>query len=588
MKPDRTNRRTHIAEASETMTEDDHGSARAGQQSPAAGVDAPRRGPVIRTSDFVTPQRAPAEPPQAAAAENPVSERLRRLARDPSDYRRPDPAEARPAETEPARAPLPAAAARAEPEPAPAPPRPDAARAPLRVAVTEIPPIRSAPAAAQLEPPIIDAAMVLRAGWTHRLVILVLVVLMAGLGGAASTLLPRKYTATTTLYFDPQQVSLDGQQGQGLSQEVVLARIDSQSQILISRRVLAAVARELKLETDREFGGPPVTVTAKLGKAVTVQREDNTYVVNLAVKSKDADKSANIANTIVKAFTTEQQTAAAGDYDSNSTTLDGRLQELEAQLRQAEQAAADFRTRNNLETAATADPDQAKRTAALEELLLAAQSKTIAAKARFDAVSRFEVADLVSGNAPAEGSSAASSTTLAQLQQQYGTASATVSNLATKLGARHPQLVAARATLDSVSAAIRGEIARMTTAAEADYERARAEEEAVAKELSVQRALDNNQSGPLIEYRELKRKADAAREIYETVLKHSRQTSEEQRLVKSNVRVISPAEPPLQADGPPRSILLVACAFGGLIAGLMLGLLYAVVRLFISRARAAA
>lgn len=567
MTPEKTNRRATIAETGYAMTEDDHGSARPGQPSLTAGVDAPRRGPVIRTSDFVTQPRPVPETTVAAAADGPVSERLRRLARDPSDYHRPQP--------EP------------EPQAEPAPSRPEPGKAPLRVAVTEIPPIQTvqpAPSAA-VGQPIIDAAMVLGAGWAHRWVILALVVLMALLGGAASTLLPRKYTATTTLYFDPQQVSLDGQQAASPSQEVVLARIDSQSQILISRRVLAAVANELNLGSDREFGGPPVTVTAKLGKAVTVQREDNTYVVNLAVKSKDAEKSANIANTIVKAFTTEQQNAAAGDYDTNTTTLDGRLQELEAQLRQAEQAAADFRARNNLEPAATTDPDQAKRTAALEELLLAAQSKTISAKARFDAVSRFQVADLVAGNAPSDGA-ASSSTTLAQLQQQYGTAAANVSNLETKLGTRHPQLVAARATLDSVSAAIRGEITRMTTAAEADYERARAEEEAVAKELSVQRALDTNKSGPLIEYRELKRKADAAREIYETVLKHSRQTSEEQRLVKSNVRVISPAEPPLQADGPSRSILLVACAFGGILAGLMLGLLYAIIRLFISRARA--
>ena len=43
MKPDRTNRLAKAAEASDAMTDDDHGSARPGQQSPAAGVDAPRR-----------------------------------------------------------------------------------------------------------------------------------------------------------------------------------------------------------------------------------------------------------------------------------------------------------------------------------------------------------------------------------------------------------------------------------------------------------------------------------------------------------------------------------------------------------------
>jgi uncharacterized protein involved in exopolysaccharide biosynthesis len=555
------------------MTEEDQGSVRKGQHGQTAGVDTPRRGPVIRTSDFVTAPRAVR--PQAPDPQDhgPVSERLARLARDPRDAW---PHEGETVERQPERTHAPEPPARAAPD------FEQRVAAPSEAATVAQPRI-PAP-----EQPIIDAGMILAAAWRHRLVILVLVVLLAALGGFASTMLPRKFSATATLYFEPRQVRIDDPSPPPLQQEAVLAMIDSQSQILVSRRVLAAAARDLALAKDPEFGGVPAAMSARLSKAVTVEREDNTYVVNLTVKSSDADKSAAIANGIVKAFTTEQEQAAAGDYDSTSTALDTRLSDLAAQLKQAEQAAADFRVQNNIESAATEDPDQAKRTASLEELLLTAQSRTIAAKARYDAVSKFQVADLVAGAAPAEGVATTSSNTLTQLQQQYGNAAATVSNLETKLGSRHPQLVAARATLSSVSDAIRGEIGRMTTAAQADYERARAEEDAVARELSVQKALDNNKSGPLIEYRELRRKADAARQIYETVLKRSRQSSEEQRLVKSNVRVISPAEPAIQADGPSRSILLVACTFGGLIAGLMLGLLYAVIRLFISRVRASA
>lgn len=560
MKMDRINRRSKIAETHDAITEGDYGSVPQRPFRHTEGGGSPRRGPVIRTSDFVAEPNPVRDNAPADDRFHGVSERLARLAATKAS------ADAgRPAYGEPERE---------------------------RGVEASVPPRREHPASAsaagaQVDTPIIDAAMVIKAAWLNRWLILLTICVMGGLGGALSTLLPRQYTATTTLYFEPQENNLDTQQSAGLSQEMVLARIDSQAQILVSRRVLTAVAKDLGLETDPEFGGPPITTTANLADAITVQRQDNTYVVNLAVKSKDPQKAAVIANAAVKAFTTEQETAATGDYDSTASALDGRLEELAAQLKQAEQAVADFKAQNNIDTPAPTDPDQVKRTASLEELLLVAQSKTIAAKALYDAVSRYQVADLVTGGTPAEGIGNSSSA-LAQLQDQYAAAAANVSNLETKLGARHPQLIAARATLSSVQAAITGEVGRMTKAAQADYERAKAEEDSVAKSLSVQRALDNNKSGPLIDYRELRRKADAARDIYEAVLKRSRLSSQEQLLAKNNIRVISAAEAPIKPDGPRRAVLLAACTFGGLIGGFVLGLLVVVIRLFTNRVRSTA
>lgn len=594
------------------MTEDDHGSAREGQHGLTPGVAAPRRGPVIRTSDFVTPAKKPApEPAKPGPADTLTPQQ--RFAQEWLRRERQDRDTAKPAP------PTPTVPVRSAPEPATLERRvarrqeslEDVSERLARLApasqatAPSNPPKRadepglrtlsahrreeaalSSPVDQPTEPmsgaPFLDAAMVLQASWTHRKMVLVLVLGMAVLGGLAFPFLPRKYTASTTLYFDPQQVTLgDGAQAPPVSQEAVMALIDSQSQILVSRRVLSRVAADLKLEGDREFGGAPGATSAKLAAAVAVEREANTYVVNLAVKSKDPEKSAAIANGIVTAFTMEQETVANGAYDKANTTLGSRLEQLADDLRTAETAAADFKARNNIDGAVATDPASGKRTGGLETLLLTAQSRTIAAKARYDAIAKFKVADLASGTTPADGTS----TAIAQLQQQYATASSTVSSLETKLGARHPQLVAARATLSGVSDQIRQEVTRLITSAEAEYERAQKEENAVAKELTVQKALDNNLSGKLIEFRELQRKADAARDIYQTVLKRTRQSGEEQRLLQSNVRVISPAEAPLQADGPGRSVLLLGCVFGGLVVGLMLGVFYAVLRLLLARNR---
>lgn len=145
-----------------------------------------------------------------------------------------------------------------------------------------------------------------------------------------------------------------------------------------------------------------------------------------------------------------------------------------------------------------------------------------------------------------------------------------------QMGTRHPRLQAARSSLQSISVEIRGELQRLATSARGEYEQAKAAEDSIAKELAVQKALHASSSDKQVELNELQRKATAARDIYETVLKRSSQTSEEQNLNQSNIRVISPAEPPVKADGPGKKILLVAGIIGGFLAGFVVGAGFAI------------
>ena len=75
---------------------------------------------------------------------------------------------------------------------------------------------------------------------------------------------------------------------------------------------------------------------------------------------------------------------------------------------------------------------------------------------------------------------------------------------------------------------------------------------------------------------ELQRKATAARELYESVLKRSGETSEEQNLSQSNIRIVSPAEVPVKADGPSKKVIMIAGLIGGLLAGFAVGAGFAI------------
>jgi uncharacterized protein involved in exopolysaccharide biosynthesis len=439
-------------------------------------------------------------------------------------------------------------------------------------------PVTAAPAAAPVyiqttEPsgPLLDIRSVIQAVWRWRLIVLGLSALGAVAGGVVLPMSTQKFTAGTTLYFDPRQVGLSdpSSQSSGPSPEMISAMIDSQVQILTSGNVMRRVADAMKLDQDPEFtGGRPdsAAVISALQKAVLIARQSGTYVVSMTATTKDPEKSARLANQVVASFLQEEDSASSGLYQDTSTTLDSRLTDLRQKVQEAEQAVETYRADNDM--ASTQNgliSDQ--RLASLNTLLVTAQDKTIQAKTRADAVANLRFEDIVGGDPQSGGVS----TALASLRQQYSTQAAIVGSLESQMGTRHPRLQAARSSLKSVSDEIRGELQRLASTAQGEYDQAKKAEDAISKELAVQKALQVNTSDKQVELNELQRKATAARDIYETVLKRSSQTSEEQSLSRSNIRVISQAEPPLKANGPGRKVLLIAGIIGGFLAGFLAG-----------------
>ncbi|QFY61968.1 sugar transporter [Rhizobium grahamii] len=430
--------------------------------------------------------------------------------------------------------------------------------------------------------PLLDLRSAVDAIWRRRLVVLAAAVAGALLGAVVLPMSPEKFTANTKLFFDPRPAGLGDPSAQSSvpSPEMVSGIIDSQMQILLSGNVLRRVADAMNLDADPEFNAgraDGAAVIGTLAKALVIDRPAGSYVVSLTATTKGAEKSAKLANQVVASFLQEETNANNGAYENTSATLDARLNDLRKQVQDAEQAVETYRADNDM--AATQNgliSDQ--RLASLNNLLVTAQDKTIQAKAKADAAANLRFEDVVSDNQQAN----AASTALASLRQQYSTQAAIVGSLQSQMGSRHPRLQAARSSLQSIADEIRGELQRLASSARAEYEQAKKAEDAISKELTVQKALQVNTSDKQVELNELQRKAAAARDIYEIVQKRSSQTSEERNLSQTNLRVISPAEIPLKANGPGKKILLIAGVIGGLLAGFLAGAGFAIVASLVS------
>lgn len=503
------------------------------------------RSPALRPSDFVaarpTPEPEPVATPVPAKAGTDKAAHTSASQAEPADARHRDPA--------PAAVPTPA-------------------------------PVESTPAVVVTphNGPLLDVGSAVAAIWNRRLIVLALALAGAVGGGLFVPTLPQKFTAAASLYFDPRQIGTadtSSSSSSGPSPEMMSALVDSQTQILTSGNVLRRVAEALNLYQDPEFtGGRPdgAAVISALQKAVVITRQTTTYVVLLAVTTRDPQKSAKLANQVVKSFLQEENSASTGLYENTTSALDGRLNDLRQKVQDAEQAVENYRADNDMaSTQQGLISDQ--RLTSLNALLVSAQDRTIQAKARADAASTLSFEQVVASNQQDQN---ATSTALTSLRQQYATQAALIGNLQSQLGARHPRLQAARSSMQSIAGEIRSELERIATSARAQYEQTKRAEDAISKELSVQKALQVTTSDRQVGLNELERKAAAARDIYASLLKRSDQTNEEQNLTRSNMRVISEAEAPVKADGPSKKMLLVAGVIGGLLAGFAVGAGFAI------------
>lgn len=427
------------------------------------------------------------------------------------------------------------------------------------------------------EPPLLDTRSFIRAAYEGRFLILGLVLVCMVLAAGATTLLPKKYTASASLYFDPTRFQLkwDGQSANQVLPQTMTSLVNSQIEILTSNALMQQVVKNLSLSSGEAKGGtdPVLLAAIQLRDAVTVQRTGDSFLISVGATTRDPQQSAKIANEVVDTFYKYEGDIASDQYKNVTTTLDRRLDDLRQKAFSAEKAVQDYRAKNDL-VASKGILISDDRLTALNSALVDAQQKTIEARAKVDAASRLSLQDAVAGTSNTE----VASETLLQLRNQYATQAAQLSSLQSQLGARHPSIAAAEASLAGIRTEMGQELKRIVSSAQTELSQAQRAQDEMAKELTAQKALKLSNSPNQAALDNLELQAETARNIYEAMLTRTREANEEYNSLQSNIRVISRAEPPIFADGPSRTMLFVGGAFGGAVLGFFLGLFIALVR----------
>jgi uncharacterized protein involved in exopolysaccharide biosynthesis len=445
--------------------------------------------------------------------------------------------------------------------------------------------------------PLIDPSRVLAGVMNSKRLIAGAAIVGALLGAYVAISTPKKFASTAEILVDPRQLQIvdQGLTGDNLSTEAALAIVENQVRLLVSGNALDKVADRLHLADDPEFNGQlgaggigavisdlrallsrrgggnavdvkHVLAVDNLARSLDVERIGKTFIINVTATTTDADKSALIANTVIKVFVETAADIQSGQAGRATKELTSRLDELRSGVEAAERKVEEFKADNDIVDA------QGKlisddRILKLNDQLSVARAHVAELKAKAASTRSVDVSSVLGGYLPEQVSSAA----MTELRAQYAALKQQSDSLATRLGPRHPQRVAIEAQLAGARAQIEAELKRIVTSVQVDLKRAEQLQQDLAGQLAELKVQQGTLNKDMITLNELQREAAAKRSVYEAYLLRARQTGEQKDISTANISVISTAYPPLRPEGPSRSLITLAGAFLGLLFGIGIG-----------------
>ena len=419
--------------------------------------------------------------------------------------------------------------------------------------------------------------------WRRKTLIIASALIAAAAAVIAGKSLTPKYIAVAELYIDPRELQLVDRELTPRAQDVsgLSMVVESQARLITSNSVLFKAIQDTNLDKDPEFGGeskgaltslldlfglelrftaaPKVDHTIALDaliRHITIRKTERSFVVDVEVWSHDPAKAAMLANAIANAYLAESKSSQVTAARRATSDLSGRLKELQQRLRNAENTLAVYKAQNNfVGTQDTLLSDQ--QLSASNQRLAAAHALTLDAQAKYDQIE----ASRRSATDPGATAEALQSPTIANLRAQYAEAKKKHAELAAELGPLHPAIKQAEKQVEDMRRTINEEVDRFAQSAKNDLTRARDYEASINKALEAQKKQSVQLSQASVRLRELERDVEASRDVYQSFLKRSRETEEQESLNTSAARIIGEATVPQRRTFPPAMSILAILGF---------------------------
>ena len=404
---------------------------------------------------------------------------------------------------------------------------------------------------------------ILKARWWVALLLLLLTV---GTTLGVSSVLPRQYTATASIVIDVKPDPIAGQFAGMLAPSYMATQVD----IIQSERVARRVVRNLRLadnpqvradwlETTGGTGDIEAWIAGRFSANMDVKPSRESNVISVSYRAPDPGFAAALANAFVQAYIDTALELRVDPAKQYSTFFDQRAKEAREALEKAQARVSAFQKEKGIiATDERLDIENARLSELSSQLVmiqtLSSESGSRQAQARGESADRMQEV-LNSG-------------VISSLKADLSRNEARLQELNSRLGDNHPQVVEAKANINSLRSRLDAETKKVTGGIGVTASINRQREAELRAALDSQRGKVLRMKAVRDEGAVLSREMEHAQRSYETVLTRLNQTSLESQATQGNIFVLGQAAPPSGPSSPKVALNTVMSAVVGLLLGI--------------------
>ncbi len=384
-----------------------------------------------------------------------------------------------------------------------------------------------------------------------------------------SLILPKNFTGTVTLVVDSK--SKDPVSGVLYPSQLLPGYLATQVDIIKSQNVALKVVDGLKLAENAQIRQEYKDATDGQGdirhwladlllKKLDVQPSRESSVITVAFEGADPKFAAIVANAFAQSYIHTNLELKVEPARQSTAWYESQVKQLRESLEKAQSKLSDYQRLKGLVASEERIDVETARLAELSSQLVAAQSQTFDTESK-QSQSQNSLAE-VEQNPLIQG-----------LKRDVASAESKLSELGQKVGKNHPQYQRAQAELDTLKSKLDGEmkVAKKTVGTSATV--------AKGREADIRGALGAQKSKVLAlkqqrdEAALLIRDVENAQHLYDNALQRFGQTSLEAQNNQTDVAVLNPAVPPVEASSPKLLLNMALAVFLGGLLGVGLAFL---------------
>jgi chain length determinant protein EpsF len=379
-----------------------------------------------------------------------------------------------------------------------------------------------------------------------------------------SLLLPPTYKAETAVVVDVK--SPDPIAGMVLPALAMPGYMATQVDIINSDRVARKVVRTLGMDKNPKViedwreatdgkGNIEAWLSELLQKKLDVKPSRESNVIAIGFKAGEPAFAAAVANAFAQAYIDTNIELKADPARQYAGWFDSRSKELRGNLEAAQKRLVDYQQKHGILAGDERIDTETQRLNELQAQLVLAQSQSA------------EVAGKRSSAGGASLPDVMQSSIVQALKADVARMDGRVQDLASKLGANHPQLQAAQSELAALKRKLSEEISRVSESVNTAGRISKSKEADIRAniESAKKRILELKQNRG--EIHTLEQEVENAQKAYDAVSLRVNQSSLESQTQQTNVSVLSPAEEPLKPASPKLLLNTLLAVFLGTLLG---------------------